>query len=152
MFLVRYAHTVERGHVISSPIMGVSNHELDHMPAVDHVFKVNFLAKWQCQRLYADNHEVMMNLKCGANLKEARKGEYRISMWSSSCTLPYPFRWIIMFPFWVFSIPKVRDTKERKPSYAFPGYYALIEAWETILPMIWSNELQIIEAEKQSHN
>ena len=72
--------------------MAVSNQERDHMPAaaaVHHVFKVNFLSKWQCQRLYADNHEVMMNLKCGANLKEARKGEYRFSMWSSSRTLPF---------------------------------------------------------------
>jgi hypothetical protein len=31
--------------------------------AVDHdVFKANFLANWQRQRLYADNHGVMMDL------------------------------------------------------------------------------------------
>ena len=119
--------------------------------AVDHVLKANFLAKWQCQRLYADNHGVMMELPVLST--GARKRGYRIfdvefqlhtaalSGELLSCSLA--FFQSFLFINW----PVI----EREKSYTTPFQ---VNAWVEARSKnntIQSNELQIMGAGKQSH-
>ena len=120
--------------------------------AVDHVLKANFLAKWQCQRLYM---LIIMGWwwSCEFYLKEQESWGYRIfdvefqlhtaalSGELLSCSLA--FFQSFLFINW----PVI----EREKSYTTPFQ---VNAWVEARSKnntIQSNELQIMGAGKQSH-